>query len=174
MRREDKNALIDKLTEQINEYPHYYQADTSEFNAADTSLLRRKCFDMQVKLVVVKNTLLRKALEKCEKTDFSPIFDTLKGHTSVLFAETGNAPARLIKEFRKAKEKPVLKAAFVEESFYIGDNQLDVLVNLKSKNELIADVIALLQSPIKKVIGQLQTAPNTLAGVVKTLGEREG
>jgi len=174
MRREDKNALIDKLTEQINEYPHFYLTDTSELNASDTSLLRRKCFDKQIKLVVVKNTLLKKALERCEKADFSPLFDALKGSTSVMFTDTGNVPAKLIKDFRKAKEKPVLKAAFVEESFYMGDNQLEMLVNLKSKNELIADVIALLQSPVKKVISQLQTAPNTLAGVVKTLSEREG
>jgi large subunit ribosomal protein L10 len=174
MRREDKNVIIDQLTEQINQYPHFYLADTSTLNAADTSNLRRKCFDKEIKLVVVKNTLLKKALEKCEKADFSPLFDSLVGSTSVMFAEVGNVPAKLIKEFRRTKEKPVLKAAFVEESFYVGDNQIDALANLKSKNELIADVIALLQSPAKKVISQLQSAPNTLAGVVKTLSEREG
>jgi len=124
--------------------------------------------------VVVKNTLLKKALEKCEKADFSPLFDSLVGSTSVMFSEVGNTPAKLIKDFRKSKEKPVLKAAFVEESFYVGDNQLESLVNLKSKNELIADVIALLQAPAKKVVSQLQSAPNILAGVVKTLSEREG
>lgn len=174
MRREDKNILIDKLTEQLNEYPHFYLTDTSELNAADTSSLRRKCFERNVKLVVVKNTLLRKALERCEKSNFSPLFDSLKGHTSVMFAESANTPAKLIKEFRKAKDKPVLKAAFVEESFYVGDNQLEALVTLKSKNELIADVIALLQSPAKTVLSQLQSGGTTLAGVVKTLSEREG
>ena len=125
-------------------------------------------------MVVVKNTLLKKALEKCEKADFSPIFDSLKGSTSIMFSEVGNVPAKLIKDFRKTSDRPVLKAAFVEESFYVGDNQLDALATLKSKNELIADVIALLQSPVKKVVSQLQSAPNTLAGVVKTLSEREG
>lgn len=174
MRREDKNVIIDQLSEQINQYPHFYLTDTSTLNAADTSNLRRKCFEKEVKLVVVKNTLLKKALEKCEKADFSPLFDSLVGSTSVMFAEVGNVPAKLIKEFRKTKEKPVLKAAFVEESFYVGDNQINALASLKSKNELIADVIALLQSPAKKVISQLQSAPNTLAGVVKTLSEREG
>lgn len=174
MRREDKNEIIDQLSEQINKYPHFYLTDISTLNAADSSNLRRKCFDKEIKLVVVKNTLLKKALEKCEKADFSPLFDSLIGSTSIMFSEVGNIPAKLIKEFRKTKEKPVLKAAFVEESFYVGDNQLESLATLKSKNELIADVIALLQSPAKKVISQLQSAPNTLAGVVKTLSEREG
>ena len=112
-------------------------------------------------------------MEKCEKADFSPIFESLKGSTSVMFTETGNVPAKLIKDFRKTSEKPVLKAAFVEESFYIGDNQLEALVRLKSKNELIADVIALLQSPAQTVLSQLQSGRNTIAGVVKTLSERE-
>ena len=174
MRREDKNVIIDQLTEQINQYPHLYLADTSTLNAADTSMLRRKCFEKEIKLVVVKNALLQKALKKCEKADFSPLFDTLKGSTSIMFTEVANTPAKLIKDFRKKHEKPILKAAFVEESFYVGDNQLDTLATLKSKNELIADVIALLQAPVKKVVSQLQSAPNTLAGVVKTLSEREG
>lgn len=173
MRREEKNAVIDRLAEQINEYPHFYLADTSELNASDTSNLRRKCFEKDIKLVVVKNTLLKKALEKSEKADFSQLFDTLKGSTSVMFTETGNIPAKLIKDFRKTSVKPVLKAAFVEESFYIGDTQLEVLATLKSKNELIADIIALLQSPAKTVVSQLQSGGNTLAGVVKTLSERE-
>lgn len=174
MRREDKNVIIDQLTEQIKQYTHFYLADTSTLNAADTSMLRRKCFEKDIKLVVVKNTLLQKALERCEKADFSPLFDTLKGSTSVMFTEVANVPAKLIKDFRKTHEKPVLKAAFVEESFYVGDNQLEALATLKSKTELIADVIALLQSPAKKVVSQLQSAPNTIAGVVKTLSEREG
>ncbi|MDX9846345.1 MAG: 50S ribosomal protein L10 [Tenuifilaceae bacterium] len=174
MRREDKNVIIDQLTEQIKQYTHFYLADTSTLNAADTSMLRRKCFEKDIKLVVVKNTLLQKALERCEKADFSPLFDTLKGSTSIMFTEVANVPAKLIKDFRKTHEKPVLKAAFVEESFYVGDNQLDALATLKSKTELIADVIVLLQSPAKKVVSQLQSAPNTIAGVVKTLSEREG
>ncbi|QKG79538.1 50S ribosomal protein L10 [Tenuifilum thalassicum] len=173
MRREEKNALIDRLAEQINEYPHFYLTDTSELNAEVTHQLRKTCFEKQVKLVVVKNTLLKKALEKSGKFDFSPLFETLKGSTSVMFTETGNVPAKLIKEFRKAHPKPILKAAFVEESIYVGENQLDVLAALKSKNELIADIVALLQSPAKNVISSLQSGGQKLSGVIKALSEKE-
>ncbi|NOU17285.1 MAG: 50S ribosomal protein L10 [Bacteroidales bacterium] len=173
MRREDKNLLIDKLTEQINQYPHFYLADISELNAEVTSKLRRKCFEKQIELVVVKNTLFIKALERSGKSDFTQLYDSIKGSTSVMFTETGNVPAKLIKEFRKKNPKPLLKAAFVEESIYVGENQLDTLVSLKSKNELVADVIALLQSPAKNVVSGLQSGRNILAGVVKTLSERE-
>ncbi len=172
MRREDKNAIIDSLAEQIEQYPHFYITDTSNLNAAATSSLRRKCFEKNIKMVVVKNTLLKKALERSEKADFSPLFESLKGVTSVLFTESGNVPAKLIKDFRRTNDRPILKAAFVEESFYVGDNQIDALVSLKTKNELIADVVALLQSPAKTVISQLQSGRNILAGVVKTLGDR--
>jgi len=173
MRREDKNLLIDKLAEQINQYPHFYLADISELNAEVTSKLRRKCFEKQIELVVVKNTLFIKALERSGKSDFTPLYDSIKGSTSVMFTETGNVPAKLIKEFRKKNPKPLLKAAFVEESIYVGENQLDALVSLKSKNELIADVIALLQSPAKNVVSSLQSGRNIIAGVVKTLSEKE-
>jgi len=173
MRREDKNLLIDKLTEQIKQYPHFYLADISELNAETTSKLRRKCFEKQIELVVVKNTLFIKALEKSGKSDFTPLYDSIKGATSVMFTETGNVPAKLIKEFRKANPKPLLKAAFVEESIYVGENQLDALISIKNKNELIADVIALLQSPAKNVVSGLQSGRNILAGVVKTLSEKE-
>lgn len=173
MRREDKNLLIDKLAEQIKQYPHFYLADISELNAEVTSKLRRKCFEKQIELVVVKNTLFIKALERSGKSDFTQLYDSIKGSTSVMFTETGNVPAKLIKEFRKTNPKPLLKAAFVEESIYVGENQLDALVSLKSKNELIADVIALLQSPAKNVVSGLQSGRNILAGVVKTLSERE-
>jgi large subunit ribosomal protein L10 len=173
MRREDKNVLIDKLTEQINQYPHFYLTDISDLDAAVTSKLRRKCFEKQIKLVVVKNTLLKKALERSGKFDFSPLYNTLNGSTSVMFAENSNIPAKLIKEFMKEHPKPLLKAAFVEESIYVGENQLDTLITLKSKNELIADVVALLQSPARNVISSLQSGRNILAGVVKTLSERE-
>ncbi|NVO10991.1 MAG: 50S ribosomal protein L10 [Bacteroidales bacterium] len=173
MRREDKNLLIDKLTEQINQYPHFYLTDISELNAEVTSKLRRKCFEKQIELVVVKNTLFIKALERSGKSDFTQLYDSIKGSTSVMFTETGNVPAKLIKEFRKKNPKPLLKAAFVEESIYVGENQLETLVSLKSKNELVADVIALLQSPAKNVVSSLQSGRNILAGVVKTLSERE-
>lgn len=173
MRREDKNLLIDKLTEQILQYPHFYLADISDLNAETTSKLRRKCFEKQIELVVVKNTLFKKALERSGKSDFSPLFDSLTGPISVMFTENGNVPAKLIKDFRKAYPKPLLKAAFVEESIYVGENQLEALVNIKTKNELIADVIALLQSPAKNVVSSLQSGRNILSGVVKTLSEKE-
>lgn len=172
MRREEKNAIIDDLTLKLQQYNHFYLADISSMNAENTSRLRRKCFEKKVELVVVKNTLFRKALEKTEK-DFGNIIDILKESTSIMFCETANVPAKLIKEFRKTNSRPLLKAAFVEESLYIGDEQVDVLSALKSKNELIADVILLLQSPAMKVIAQLQTGKNILAGVVKTLSEKE-
>lgn len=172
MRREEKNAIIDDLAQKLQEYNHFYLTDISSLNAEKTSQLRRKCFEKDVKLVVVKNTLFRKALEKSEK-DFGNIFEILKDSTSIMFCETANVPAKLIKEFRKTSDRPILKAAFVEESLYIGDEQVDVLSALKSKNELIADIIYLLQSPAKKVVSQLQTGGSILAGVVKTLSEKE-
>lgn len=173
MRREEKNIVIDKIAEQIKQYPHFYLTDTADLNAETTSNLRRVCFEKEVKMVVVKNTLLKLALERSGKADFSPLYDTLKGSTSIMFAETGNVPAKLIKEFRKSSEKPVLKAAYVEESIYVGDEQLEALVALKSKNELIGDIVALLQSPAKNVVSALQSGGSKLSGVIKTLSERE-
>jgi len=172
MRREEKNAIIDDLTRKLQQYNHFYLTDISSLNAEKTSQLRRKCFEKDVQLIVVKNTLFRKALEKSEK-DFGNIFNILKDSTSIMFCETANVPAKLIKEFRKTSDRPILKAAFVEESLYIGDDQVDVLSALKSRNELIADIIFLLQSPAKKVVSQLQTGGSILAGVVKTLSEKE-
>lgn len=172
MTREEKNTIIDSLSERIKSENHFYLADTSELNAADTSLLRRKCFEKNIRLLVVKNTLLKKALEKAGG-EYEELFPVLKDSTSIIFSEIGNIPAKLIKEFRKGHEKPVLKAAFVEESVYIGEDQLDVLSSLKSKEELIADVIALLQSPLKTVLSQLQSGGQTLTGVLKTLSEKE-
>ena len=173
MRREEKNAIIEGLTEQINNARHFYLTDISELNAADTSSLRRKCFEKDVELVVVKNTLLKQALDKSEG-NFEELYDTLKNSTSVMFCDTGNIPAKLIKEFRMVHERPVLKAAFVEESIYLGEEQLDTLSSLKSKNELIGDVLLLLQSPMKNLLSAMQSGGNNLAGVVQTLAEREG
>ncbi|MEE1541948.1 MAG: 50S ribosomal protein L10 [Paludibacteraceae bacterium] len=172
MKKEDKSAIIEQLVAVLDEYSHFYITDSLELNAEDTSALRRACFNQDIKLIVVKNTLLRKALE--QKGDFSPLFETLKGTTSLMLSNTGNAPAKLIKEFSKGNKagKPVLKAAYVEESFYVGADQLDVLANIKSKNELIGDVISLLQSPAKNVISALQSGGNTLHGVLKTLAEK--
>lgn len=172
MKREDKVTIIDQLTERLNEATHFYLTDTSELNAENTSKLRRACFKNDIQLLVVKNTLLQKAMEKAE-VEFEPLYDVLKGSTSIMFTNTGNAPGKLIKEFRKTLKKPLLKGAYVEESFYIGDEQLDALANIKSKEELIGDVIALLQSPMKNVVSALQSGGNTIHGILKTLGERE-
>src|SRR4030043_863575 len=148
MRKEEKNQVIDKLTEQINSFNHFYLADISQLNATQTSDLRRKCFEQDIELVVVKNTLLKKALEK-SKGSFDELYGSLKNSTSAMFCNAGNIPAKLIKEFRKALDKPVLKAAYVQESIYLGDDQLDVLLKLKSKNELIGDVRMLLKPPMR-------------------------
>jgi large subunit ribosomal protein L10 len=172
MKRTEKEVIINDLQEQINSYSHFYLTDISGLNAEDTSNLRRLCFKQEVKLVVAKNTLLRKALEKSEK-NADELYDALVGNTTVMFTETGNAPAKLIKDFRKKKDRPLLKAAFVEESIYIGENQLDALVSVKSKDELIADVVSLLQSPMKTLLSQLQSGGDTIHGVLETLKERE-
>ena len=170
MKKEDKEILIAKLGEQINEYPHFYLVDVQGLNAEATSNLRRKCFGAGIKMVVVKNTLLQKALEKSE-VDYSPLFDSLKGSTAVFFTQVANAPAKLLKEVGK-DGVPGLKAAYAEEGFYVGADQLDALCSIKSKNEVIADVVALLQSPAKNVISALQSGGQTIHGVLKTLGER--
>ena len=172
MRLEEKNKIVANLVQQVNESDHFYLTDISNMNASDTSNLRRSCFKEEVKLVVVKNTLLKKAFEKSEK-ELDSLYDVLKNSTSIMFTSVGNKPAKLITEFRKKKDRPILKAAFVEESIYIGDDQPEALVNVKSKNELIADVVALLQSPMKNVISSLQSGGNILTGVLKTLSEKE-
>lgn len=172
MKREDKLTIIDELAEILGNTPHFYLADSSELDAENTQKLRKACFESDIKLVVAKNSLLKLALEKLDG-EYEELFPVLKGSTSVMTCETGNAPAKLIKEFRKKHDKPVLKAAFVEEEFYIGESELDTLVNIKSKNELLGDVIGLLQSPMQQVVSGLQSGGNTLAGLVKTLSEKE-
>ena len=172
MKSSDKKVIINNLQEQIDSYSHFYLTDISGLNAENTSDLRRLCFNQSVKLVVVKNTLLRKALESSNK-NIEEIYDALKGNTSVMFSEDANVPAKLIKDFSKKHKKPVLKAAYVQESVYMGADQLEALISVKSKNELIADVVALLQSPMKTVLGQLQSGGNIIHGVLKTLGEKE-
>ena len=172
MTREEKLAVINGLAEQLNQYPHFYITNIEALNAEQTASLRRKCFESEVKLVVVKNTLFAKALEKVEKAD-ADLIKTLEGPTSIMFTNVAKAPAVLIKEFRKKSDKPVLKAAFAEGCVYVGDNQLDALCNIKSKEELVADIIALLQSPAKNVISALQgAAGQKIAGLVKSLEER--
>jgi len=172
MKKEEKAKMIDALLEQVNSFSHLYLTDISGLNAEDTSDLRRKCFENDIKLAVVKNTLLKLALDKAEG-EYEELYDTLVGNTTIMFSNTGNAPAKLIKEFRKNGEKPLLKSAYVEQSTYIGDEQVETLSTIKSKEELIGDVIALLQSPAKNVISALQSSGNILSGLVKTLSERE-
>lgn len=170
MRKEDKSTIIEQIAATVQEYAHFYLVDTTAMNAADTSALRAECFKADIKLMVVKNTLLHKALENLEG-DYSPLYNSLKGTTAIMFCNTANVPAKLLKS--KAKNGiPGLKAAYAEESFYVGADQLDALVSIKSKNEVIAEIIALLQSPAKNVISALQSGGNTLHGVLKTLGER--
>ena len=172
MRKEDKSTVIEQIASTLKEYSHFYLAETAALNAEKTSALRRECFKQDIKLLVVKNALLHKAMESLD-TDYTPLYDCLKGSTAVMFTNTGNAPAKLIKKFRKSTSDLLnFKAAYVEESFYIGAEQLDALVAIKSKNELIADVIALLQSPAKNVVSALQSGGSKLHGVLQTLSER--
>lgn len=172
MKLEDKNKIIDSLTDSINNAKHLYLADISELNAEDTNKFRRKCFEKAVKLVFVKNTLLKKALENCRE-DYNELYDILKYPTSIMLSDTANLPAKLIKDFRKGDKTPTLKAAYVEETFYLGDDQLDLLVNMKSKEELISNIILLLQSPVKNVLFALQSGNYKLAGIIKTLSEKK-
>ncbi|MFT3739863.1 MAG: 50S ribosomal protein L10 [Breznakibacter sp.] len=171
MKKEDKSALIQDLASTIKEYSHFYVADTSGMNAGMTSDLRRLCFNQGVKLMVVKNTLFRKALEQSEN-NYSEIFTSLKGTSAIFFSNTGNLPAKLIKDFSRKSHKPVLKSAYVEECVYLGANQLDALVSVKSREELIGEVIGLLQSPAKNVISALQSGGTTIHGLLKTLGDK--
>lgn len=171
MRKEEKHEVVLALTEQIQEYGNFYITDTANLSVAKVNAIRRKCFDSDIKMQVAKNTLIKKALEAAGG-DYSEMYDVLKGSSSIMFSKTANAPAKLIKQLRKQGDKPLLKAAYIDSAIFIGDNQLDALVNLKSKEELVADIIALLQSPAKNVISGLQSGGNKLAGIVKTLQER--
>ena len=171
MTREEKSQVIESLTAQLSDNATIYLADISGLSAEESSKLRRLCFKREVSLQVVKNTLLKKALERNDSS-FEELYDVLKGNTSIMFTDTANAPAKVIKEFRKKHDKPVFKAAHLDASFYIGEEYLDTLSELKSKNEIIAEIIALLQSPAKNVISSLQSGSYKLSGIVKTLAER--
>ena len=170
MKKEVKDTIITELGEKLKEYPHFYLVDVTGLNAEATSSLRRKCFKSEIKMVVVKNNLLHKAFEASE-LDYEPLYGSLKGNTAIMFTQVANVPAKLLKEYTK-EGIPALKAAYAEESMFVGADKLEELVALKSKNELIADVVALLQSPTKNVVSALQTGANTIHGVLKTLGER--
>jgi large subunit ribosomal protein L10 len=173
MTREEKSQVIEELTAQLAESSNFYLTDISGLNAVATSDLRRACFKANVRLAVVKNTLLEKAMEASDK-DFGALPTTLKGNTSVMYSETGNAPAKVIKAFRKKSDKPFLKGAYIEEAVYIGDDQLDMLVDIKSREELIGEIIGLLQSPAKNVVSALQSSGGKLSGIIKTLSLKEG
>lgn len=173
MTRQEKDALISDLTERLSKSEVFYLTDISDLNSEDSSKLRRLCFQRQINLQVVKNSLLEKAMERTEDKDFGNLKDVLKGNTGIMFSDTGNVPAKLIKEFRKKAKRPILKGAYIQESVYIGDETLEMLASLKSKDELIGDIILLLQSPAKNVVSGLKSGGGKLAGIVKTLQERE-
>ena len=170
MKKEVKDAIIVELGEKLKEFPHFYLVDLTGLNAGATSALRRKCFKNEIKMVVVKNTLLQKAFDASD-VDYEPLYGSLKGSTAVMFTQTANVPAKLLKEYEK-EGIPALKAAYAEESIYVGADKLAELAALKSKNEVIAEIVALLQSPAKNVVSALQSGANTIHGVLKTLGER--
>ena len=170
--RDQKYQIIESLTSKLKESDIIYLADTSDLNVEAVNNFRRLCFKRNVSMEVVKNTLLKKAMEQSGK-DLSPLYEALSGPTSLMLSDTGNVPAKVIKEFRKKAAKPLVKAAYIGEAVYFGDDQLDTLTKIKSKEELIGDVIGMLQSPATNVISALQSGGNTLAGVVKTLSEKE-
>ena len=172
MTREEKAKYIDELTAELTASNIFYLADTAELTVEVVNNLRRRCFQSNIRMKVVKNTLLQKAMDRVDGKDFGNLGETLSGATSIMFSEVGNLPAKLIQEFRKKNEKPVLKGAYIDEAVFIGDNQLDTLANLKSRDELIGDIIGLLQSPAKNVVSGLTGAGSKIAGILKTLEER--
>jgi len=171
MNKEEKHELVASLAEQMKEYGNFYITDTANLTVAKVNHIRRQCFESNITMQVAKNSLIKKAMETIGG-DFTPMYDVLKGSSSILFSKSSTAPAKLIKQLRKKGEKPILKAAYIDASIFVGDNQLDTLINLKSKEQLVGEIIGLLQSPAKNVISALQSGGNILAGVVKTLQER--
>ncbi len=173
MRKEEKINIIESISAQLQETPNFYITDISGLNAEETTKLRRACFEKEIKLVVVKNTLFLKALEAFENEEIALLYPTLVGSTAIMYTTTANAPAKLIKEFQKTGEKPALKAAYAQECSFVGADKLEELCNIKSREELIGDIVGLLQSPARNVISALESAGGTIAGLVKTLSERE-
>jgi large subunit ribosomal protein L10 len=171
MTKEEKINMINIIKSELDNSANIYVTDCSGLNADSTSKLRRACFKSNVKLSVVKNTLLLKAMEEVEK-DFGDLKSVLNGNTALMYSEVGNAPAKVIKNFRKKSEKPILKGAFIEEAIYLGDDMLDSLVEIKSKEELIGEIIGLLQSPAKNLVSALKSSGNKISGVLKTLSEK--
>ena len=171
MKKELKDTIIVELGEKLKEYPHFYLVDLTGLNAEQTSDLRRNCFKNEIKLLVIKNKLLHKAFENAE-FDYTPLYECLKGNTALMFTQTANAPAKLLKEYKSKKQEiPALKGAYAEESFFVGADKLEELVAIKSRNELIADVVALLQSPIKNVVSGLN-AGGKIHGLLDAIAER--
>jgi large subunit ribosomal protein L10 len=173
MNKNEKQLMIDDLSKRLDDNNVIYITDISDLDAVATSSLRRQCFAKNIKLSVVKNTLLKKAMENVQGKNFTELYDVLPGPTAIMLSDTGNLPAKLIKDFRKKNDKPILKGAFVEESVYVGDDQLNSVVDIKSKDELLGEIVGLLQSPAKNVISALSSSKNTIAGLVKTLSEKE-
>ena len=171
MRKEEKNKIINEIASLLSSYNNVYVADLTGLTVARSNELRRLCFRRGVKLKVVKNTLLKKAMEQLD-TDYSEMYPALHGNSAIMLSETSNVPARVIKDFRNKFPIPALKAAYIEQSIYLGDNQIDVLYHLKSREELIGDIIGILQSPAKNVISALQSGGGKLAGIIKTLSEK--
>ena len=174
MRREEKAQIIESIAAQIQETPNFYITDISGLNAEQTAKLRRDCFEKNIRLTVVKNTLFHKAIEKMENEEANQLLPLLEGPTAIMYTETPNAPAKLIKKYADdGSEKPALKGAYVQECAFVGAEKLNELCNIKSREELIGEIVGLLQSPARNVISALQSAGGTLAGIVKTLSERE-
>jgi large subunit ribosomal protein L10 len=173
MKRKDKETNIALLKSKFEDNSHFYVTDSSTLNVEQVNKLRGMCYEKGIEMKVVKNTLAIKALDSIEGIDYSQLYDALKGPTTLMFAETSNMPAKVIKEFRKSFKRPILKAAFIDSDIFLGDDQIDMLVSLKSKEELIGDVIMLLQSPAKNVISALKSGGSTIAGLLKSLQERE-
>ena len=172
MKKEQKAQEIQNLTEELSSVKNLYLTDIAGLDAVQTTALRRACFKANIKLSVVKNTLLAKAMEASDK-DFGDLTGVLKGNTAMMFSESGNGPAKVIKDFRKKSDRPILKGAYIEEAVYLGDDQIEALVNIKSKDELIGEIITLLQSPAKNVVSALKSSGGALAGIIKTLAEKE-
>lgn len=176
MNKQGKAVVIAELKEKFSQYNNFYIADTSTLTVEDINALRRTCFEKGIQVVAAKNTLIQKALEQVEANDYTELYDSLVGHSTLMFSENANLPAKVIKEFRssKDKKKPELKIAYIDTDVFKGDSQLDALVALKSKYELLGEIVGLLQSPAKNVVSALQSGGKTLAGIVKTLSEKEG
>jgi len=173
MTREEKNQAIEELQAMLQDTNVVYLTDASGLNSSDTTKLRGECYKAEIKLQVVKNTLLRIAMERTEGREYGELYDVLKGQTALMTSSVGNAPAKLIKDFRKGGDRPLLKGAYVEEAVYIGDDQLKALTEIKSKEELLGELVGLLQSPMSNLLGALQSGGNTISGLVKALSERE-